>query len=58
MGLTMNLFCERNIPGVSPNSARHFFDEFLFTGCPMDSRPDIAVAYYEIVDSAVRQPIR
>ena len=58
MGLTMNLFCEWKLPGVLPNPVRHFYDSFLFIGCPMDSLPQIAVEYYEIADSAVGQPIR
>ena len=49
MGLALKLFGVWNVPGITPNPVRHFYDKFLFPGYAMDSRPEITAAYYEVV---------
>ena len=49
MGLSLKLFGAWTVPGISPNPIRHLYDKLLFPGCSMDSRPEIVVAYYEVV---------
>lgn len=49
MGLSLKLFGVWNVPGISPNPIRHLYDKLLFPGYAMDSRPEITVAYYEVV---------
>jgi len=54
MGMTLKLFGAWNVPGIPPNPVRHLYDKLLFPGGAMDSRPEITVAYYEIVPAAER----
>ena len=49
MGFTLKLFGVWNVPEVAPNPIRHLYDRLLFPGYSMDSRPEITVAYYEVV---------
>ena len=49
MGLSLQLFGAWTVPGISPNPIRHLYDKLLFPGYSMDSRPEIKVAYYEVV---------
>lgn len=49
MGLTLKLFGVWNVPKISPNPVRCLYDQFLFPDYSMDSRPEITVAYYEVV---------
>ncbi len=49
MGLALKPFGVWNVPGVSPNPIRHLYDRLMFQGYSMDSRPEITVAYYQIV---------
>ena len=49
MGFTLKLFGVWNVPEISPNPVRRLYDQFLFPGYSMDSRPEITAAYYEVV---------
>lgn len=49
MGLTLRKFGVWKVPEVFPNPMRHLYDKILFPDCSMDSRPEITVAYYEVV---------
>ena len=60
MGLVLREFEVWNVPGISPNPIRHLYDKLLFPGYSMDSRPEITVAYYEVVptDGAAGSSLR
>ena len=49
MGLTLKEFGVWNVPEIPSHPIRHLYDKLLFPGYSMDSRPEITVAYYEVV---------